>query len=61
MRDQGMRTRRRGGRRRRLAGNDRPAPADWGLTDAHETIAVEVGPSDPHSAAVICFVMNNGI
>lgn len=56
-----MRTRRRGGRRRRLAGNDRPAPADWGLTDAHETIAVEVGPSDPHSVTVICFVMNNGI
>jgi hypothetical protein len=31
------------------------------LTDAHETIAVEVGPSDPHPVTVIWFVMNNGI
>jgi hypothetical protein len=42
-----------------LTGNERPAPADWSFTDVHETIAVEVGPSDPHSVTVICFVVDN--
>jgi hypothetical protein len=44
-----------------LTGNERPAPADWSFTDAHETIVVEVGPNDPHSVTVICFVVDNDL
>lgn len=31
-------------------------PSDWGFTDEHMTIAVEVRPEDPHSITTICFV-----
>ena len=44
-----------------LTGNERSAPADWGFTDAHDTIAVEVGPNEPHSVTVICFVVDNDL
>ena len=40
----------------RLDGVERSAPEDWGFTDAHITIAVEVQPADPHSVTVVCFV-----
>jgi hypothetical protein len=41
---------------RAVTGSEVPYPADWGFTDEHFTIAVEVRPDDPHSVTVICFV-----
>ena len=38
-----------------LAGEPAEAPADWGFTDDHQTIAVEVRPADPHSVTTVCF------
>ena len=41
---------------RAVTGSEVPYPADWGFTDEHFTIAVEVRPDAPHSVTVICFV-----
>jgi hypothetical protein len=42
----------------RLGGEEQPAPMEWGFSDDHSTIAVEVRPDDPHSVTTICFVAN---
>ena len=42
----------------KLTGNLQAAPEDWGFTKDHFTIAVEVGPDDPHSVTVICFLVD---
>ena len=39
-----------------LTGSEAPYPEDWVFSDAHELIAVEVRPDDPHSVTTICFV-----
>ena len=41
-----------------LTGNQQSAPEDWSFSDDHFTIAVEVGPDDPHSVTVICFLVD---
>ena len=41
-----------------LAGTQQTAPADWSFTNAHTTIALEVGPDDPHSVTVVCFLVD---
>ena len=41
-----------------LTGNQQPAPEDWSFSNDQFTIAVEVGPDDPHSVTVICFIVN---
>jgi hypothetical protein len=41
-----------------LTGNQQAAPDDWSFTNDHVTIAVEVGPEDPHSVTVVCFLVN---
>ncbi len=45
----------------RLTGNERVVPEDWRFTDDHDTIAVEVGPDDPHSVTVICFIVDGDL
>lgn len=42
----------------KLTGNHLLAPEDWSFTNDHFTIAVEVGPDDPHSVTVVCFLVD---
>ncbi len=41
---------------KQLTGSEAPYPGDWGFSDEHPLIAVEVRPDDPHSVTTICFV-----
>ena len=43
---------------KQLTGSEAAYPADWGFSDAHDLIAVEVRPDDPHSVTTICFVFD---
>ncbi len=42
---------------KQLSGEEAPAwSGDWSFSDAHDLVALEVRPDDPHSVTTICFL-----
>ena len=44
-----------------LSGVEVAYPASWDFSDAHDLIAVEVRPDDPHSVTTVCFVVDGAL
>ena len=44
-----------------LTGTEAAYPTSWDFSDAHDLIAFEVRPDDPHSVTTICFVVEGSL